>query len=1180
MLVDGESEKLARKVSHLLANDPQFVASLPDRVVCEAIVDRDIGWVELMRTVATGYADRPALGQRATELVAAADGRRCLQVLPRFDTITYAELWSRVTATAAALADGFARSGDRIATLGFCSVDYTTIDMAVPMLGGVSVPLHAGAPAGQLLTIVEEAQPSVIACSAEHLDTAVTIALDGPAPNLVIVFDYDPEVDDHSEAQEACRRRLAEAGSSVVLETLAQAIDRGAGVPTPPDPAPDGDRLAVIVYTSGSSGSPKGAMHSESLAKSAWTATAAVLVERGFALPAITLNYMPMSHTAGRAMLYATLGSGGIAYFAGRSDLSTILDDLALVRPTQLNFVPRVWEMVYSQFTKERQRRADDDDETILADLRTRVLGGRFITALTGSAPISDELAEWVERLLDSHLMNALGATESGSVVIDGKVQKPPVIDYKLADVPELGYFSTDRPHPRGELLIKSRTLFSGYYKRAEITADVFDEDGFFRTGDVVAETGPDEVRFVDRRNNVIKLSQGEFVTVSKLEALFINCRAVEQIYVYGNSERSYLLAVVVPSDAARSQAPISELKPLILRSLREAARSAKLEPYEIPRDILVELEPFTLDNGLLGGVRKPSRPNLKKRYSEPLEQLYAEHAEAEGARLAELRAEAHLRPAAHTVCAVASALLGTAIEEVPADAHFSGLGGDSLSALTFANQLASIFELDVPVGTIISPASDMQSIADYIETHRLSTTSGTTFESVHGPAVTEVDAGDLTLDKFIDVVTIEGARTLEDPHSEVRTVLLTGATGYLGRYLLLDWLSRMESAGGKVICLIRAKDDASARGRLDDVFDSGDPALLQRYGALASERLEVLAGDKSEANLGLDAVIWERLAETVDLIVDPAALVNHMLPYRQLFGPNVVGTAELIKLALSIRQKPIAFVSSVGVGAAIPFGQFNEDADVRRVGQIRRLDDNYATGYATSKWAGEVLLRQAHDLCGLPVTVFRCDMIMADPRYRGQLNLPDMVTRLILSIGATGLAPESFYLRDADGGRPRAHFDGLSVDFVADAVSTLTVTAWGDFEGFRTFHVVNPHDDGVGLDTFVDWMVDYGVHVERIDDYVQWLERFEIALRNLPEKQRQASLLPLLASYRHPQPPVRGSFAPTDRFRTAVSKAGIGVDGEIPGIDRSIIEKYVSDLECLGLLTAASRVISRPSID
>ena len=71
--------------------------------------------------------------------------------------------------------------------------------------------------------------------------------------------------------------------------------------------------------------------------------------------------------------------------------------------------------------------------------LRSRVLGGRYISALTGSAPIAAELAVWVERLLDSHLINALGATESGSVVIDGKVQRPPVTDYKLVDVPELG---------------------------------------------------------------------------------------------------------------------------------------------------------------------------------------------------------------------------------------------------------------------------------------------------------------------------------------------------------------------------------------------------------------------------------------------------------------------------------------------------------------------------------------------------------------------------------------------------------------------------------------------------------------------------------------------------------------------------------------------------------------------
>ena len=87
--------------------------------------------------------------------------------------------------------------------------------------------------------------------------------------------------------------------------------------------------------------------------------------------------------------------------------------------------------------------------------------------------------------------------------------------------MPDLGYFRTDRPHPRGELLVKSEGLFPGYYKRPELTAEMFDDDGYYRTGDIVAETGPDQLVYLDRRNNVLKLSQGEFVTVSKLEAAF-----------------------------------------------------------------------------------------------------------------------------------------------------------------------------------------------------------------------------------------------------------------------------------------------------------------------------------------------------------------------------------------------------------------------------------------------------------------------------------------------------------------------------------------------------------------------------------------------------------------------------------------------------------------------------------
>jgi fatty acid CoA ligase FadD9 len=210
------------------------------------------------------------------------------------------------------------------------------------------------------------------------------------------------------------------------------------------------------------------------------------------------------------------------------------------------------------------------------------------------------------------------------------------------------------------------------------------------------------------------------------------------------------------------------------------------------------------------------------------------------------------------------------------------------------------------------------------------------------------------------------------------------------------------------------------------------------------------------------------------------------------------------------------------------------------------------------------VLLREAHDVCGLPVAVFRCDMILADTTYAGQLNVPDMFTRMILSLVATGIGPGSFYELDADGNRQRAHYDGLPVEFIAEAVSTLGAQ---NVENFQTYHVMNPYDDGIGFDEFVDWLIDDGCAIQRIGDYRDWLQRFETTLRALPEKQRNASLLPLLHNYQKPEKPINGSMAPTDRFRAAVQDAKVGTDKDIPHISPQIIAKYVSDLRLLGLL-------------
>jgi fatty acid CoA ligase FadD9 len=1168
---NAREARLQYRFDLLTSGDAQLIAAQPDPSITAALADPGVVLAEVIRIAMTGYADRPALGQRAVEFVTDTTGRTVAEFLPRFDTLTYAETWARVKALADSLAGNPVQPGDRVATLGFTSADYAVVDMAVSLTGAVAVPLQTSAPLTQLHPILVETEPVAILSSVDHLADAVELALTAHAPQRLVVFDYHPQIDDHREAFESAAARLADL--HVTVEALDDVINQGAQHTDGPEiPRGHSDDLRLLIYTSGSTGTPKGAMYTDRLMAKTFGGWFGPDWDTDGKLPAITLSFMPVSHIMGRVILYSTIGAGGTAYFAAKSDLSTLLDDLALVRPTKLDFVPRLWEMLYQEVQSEVDRRAvaGTDRETVeqqvMAEQRVNLIGGRQFSAMTGSAPISPELRAWTEQFIDIHLINGYGSTEDGIVLVDGKLRRPPVTDYKLVDVPELGYFATDRPHPRGELWVKTADVIPGYYKRPEVTAELFDADGWYHTGDVMAEFGPDHLEYVDRRNNVLKLSQGEFVTVSKLEAAYGGHPSIRQIFVYGNSARSYVLAVIVPTDDALATVggDVEAVKPLLSDALQGIAREAGLQSFEIPRDFMVETRPFTLENGLLTGIRKLARPQLKEYYGPELEQLYIDLADGQADVMRELRQDGANRPVLETVGRAAGALLGAGSTDVAPDAQFTDLGGDSLSALTFANLLHDIFEVDVPVGVIVSPASDLAAIAAYIEEQRAGGTKRPTYDTVHGRDAVEVHASDLTLDKFLDEATLAAAPSLPGPAREVRTVLLTGATGFLGRYLALQWLERMNLVGGKVIALVRAKDDASARARLDATFDSGDPELLAYYQSLAAEHLEVLAGDKGEANLGLSDANWQRLADTVDLIVDPAALVNHVLPYSQLFEPNAVGTAELIRIALTTRIKPYVYVSTIGVGDQIQPGKFVEEADVRQMSPTRSVNDGYANGYGNSKWAGEVLLREANDLAGLPVSVFRCDMIMADTSYAGQLNVPDMFTRMMLSLVATGTAPSSFYELDAGGSRQRAHFDGLPVEFIADAISTLGVNVT---EGFETYHVMNPYDDGISMDTFADWLIEAGYPIVRVPEYAAWLARFETTLRALPEKQRAASLLPLIHNYQKPDHPINGSLAPADHFRAAVQEAKIGPDKDIPHITASVIVKYITDLELLGLL-------------
>ncbi|WP_434085294.1 amino acid adenylation domain-containing protein [Mycolicibacterium goodii] len=520
-------------------------------------------------------------------------------------------------------------------------------------------------------------------------------------------------------------------------------------------------------------------------------------------------------------------------------------------------------------------------------------------------------------------------------------------------------------------------------------------------------------------------------------------------------------------------------------------------------------------------------------------------------------------------------------VDRVGVDESFFDLGGDSLSAMPVIDAINKTLDTDLAVRTIFD-APSVRDLSRRLDSR--ASTATTTFARVHGRPAADADghpgvvhAADLTLDKFIDATALSAAPVPTRVGTDPRTVLLTGATGFLGRYLALEWLQRMALTGGTLICLVRARSDEDAWRRLEKTFDNGDPELLRHFRELAADHLEVIAGDKSEANLGLDPQTWRRLADDVDQIVDSAAVVNGVMPYKELFRPNVVGTAELIRLALATRIKPYIYVSTGSVGDQIEPSKFTEDADIRVISPTRRIEDNFGDGYANSKWAGEVLLREANDLCGLPVAVFRCDVILADTTYAGQLNVADMFTRTMLSLMATGIAPRSIYRLDPDGNRQPAHFDGLPVEFIAEAITTLGAQLGRDPDGgFLTYHVMNPHDDNIGLDEFVDWLIEAGYPIKRIDDFGEWLQRFEIALRALPDRQRRHSVLDVMQFLLHtakqlqPPEPTRRPFGPTDRFRAAVRRARIGADKDhpdIPHITAPVIVKYVTDLQLLGLL-------------
>ena len=212
-----------------------------------------------------------------------------------------------------------------------------------------------------------------------------------------------------------------------------------------------------------------------------------------------------------------------------------------------------------------------------------------------------------------------------------------PCMSLKLVDVPDMSYMTTDKPHPRGEIWLKGPCIFKGYYKDPKKTDEVLGKDGWFKTGDIGVWKPEGRLVIIDRKKNIFKLSQGEYVRPEFIQNVYKGCNFVNNIFVYGNSYQNYLVGIIVPDfealeqvdaslgspDALNDKEKYGKIESLIKKDLEIQASEAKLNGFEKVKKFRLFGEEFSSDNGLLTISMKLKRNDARKRFQKDIDEMY-----------------------------------------------------------------------------------------------------------------------------------------------------------------------------------------------------------------------------------------------------------------------------------------------------------------------------------------------------------------------------------------------------------------------------------------------------------------------------------------------------------------------------------------------------------------------------
>ncbi|XP_052179737.1 probable CoA ligase CCL6 [Diospyros lotus] len=440
-------------------------------------------------------------------------------------------------------------------------------------------------------------------------------------------------------------------------------------------PSKQRTNFCTIMYTSGTTGEPKGViLTNEAIMTQVLSIDHLLLETDKVATEDDTyFSFLPLAHVYDQIVeTYCIYKGSSIGFWRG--DVRYLIEDVVELKPTMFCGVPRVYDRIYAGIMDKissggalrkalfqyaynyklrnlekglRQDQAAPLLDKLIFDKIKQGLGGQVHLLLSGAAPLPTHVEEFLRVACCCVVSQGYGLTESTGGCFTsianvfhmmGTVGVPvTAIEARLESVPELGYDGLASV-PRGEICLRGKILFSGYYKRQDLTDDVL-VDGWFHTGDI-GEWQPDgAMKIIDRKKNIFKLSQGEYIAVENLENTYSRCPLITSIWVYGNSFESFLVAVVVPERKALEEWALSnnqtgDFKMLcenpkavkfIQDELNSTGQKHKLRGFEMLRAVHLEPNPFDMERDLITPTFKLKRPQLLKYYKDRVDQLYAE---------------------------------------------------------------------------------------------------------------------------------------------------------------------------------------------------------------------------------------------------------------------------------------------------------------------------------------------------------------------------------------------------------------------------------------------------------------------------------------------------------------------------------------------------------------------------